>query len=330
MTHLIRQIGTLSFATPDLDASISDMVDIVGMKLVERTDTTAFLTCNRRRAEIVFVQAAEAAVLSVGLEAVTRDAIDEVLARALAEHYQVLHERPSVPGTERSVTIISPDGLAFEIHTPVPRDQPSRYLRRGARPRRLEHVNVQVPDAKGVGEAMSRIFGMKLSERAGYEFIFYRSQDGYHHTVALNNEPADLVIQNDVHARLLHYAFDFSSFEDLATMGDGLVAKGRTLFWGPGRHGLGESIFTYWIDTNGAVVETSLEMRRIEDDDTHVPKVWEVSKELNDPWIYQWGGPPPLNFREPGLWFADHRKTGAGLNHLAEPTQKLRRESLVS
>ena len=78
------------------------------------------------------------------------------------------------------------------------------------------------------------------------------------------------------------------------TVADTLVAKDRTLLWGIGHHGPGNNIFSYYVDPNGCVVETSFGMERIDDDLTRQPGVWDADYDKRV--LDLWGSKPPPTY----------------------------------
>lgn len=113
---------------------------------------------------------------------------------------------------------------------------------------------------------------MKLSDRTADDgFRWYRGADGYHHTIAMGPGAS----------ALHHYAFDLHCLEDLARIADNLALKSQSLVWGPGRHGAGGNIFTYYADPHGCLVENSIEMERIGNDASYEPRAWDISEGLN-------------------------------------------------
>ena len=137
---------------------------------------------------------------------------------------------------------------------------------------------------------------MKLSDRtADNAGRWFRAEDGFHHTVALVASEG---------LRMHHYAFDHHSLYDLQRLADNLDTLGASLIYGPGRHGAGDNIFTYYLDPMGCVVENSVEMRHIDNDATYEPGVWDVSEGLEARWINKWGTKLPEAFINGGIPFA--------------------------
>ena len=295
MAHLIRQMGHVAMAAPDPELAARDLVEVVGLRSTEQDGDTCYLSSGRRHHEISFHRGARAEVLAIGLEAMDAAAVDEVMRRVRSDGLQVLDDRPLGPHIERALRFVTPFGAVFEVHTPVARNQAQYYIGPGARPKRIDHANLKAPDTRVVTEFMTGTLGMRLSdETSGGEFAWFRAWDGYHHTVAVFVGPP----------ALHHYGFDFHSIEDLAAVAESLVLRDRMLLWGPGRHAAGGNVFAYYVDPNDCVVEGSVHMDRIDNDELWEHRTWPFTPDLKGRWINQWGAPPPETFVSHGLPFA--------------------------
>ena len=293
MSHLIQQMGHVVISSPDPLGAANDLQETVGLRITERTADAVYLSSNTRHHEVTYVKGDGKAVV-IGLEAVSLEAIDEVYRRAKSDGLQILSDKPFGPHYARAVTFVAPGGAVFEVHSPIARNQPERYNGVGARPRRVEHVNAFAPDTLAFGAFCEKTLGMKLSDRTADDgFRWYRAAEGYHHTIAMGPGAS----------MLHHYAFDLHCFEDLMRIADNLALKDRALVWGPGRHGAGSNIFTYYSDPHGCIVENSIEMARIDNDATYEPRAWDISQGLNGRWINLWGTPPTPGFLIPGIPF---------------------------
>ena len=269
------------------------MQETVGLRITEQDGETVYLTSNSRHHEVTCVKGAGKAV-AIGLEAVSAEAVDEVYKRARSEGLTILSDKPIGKHYARPVTLVAPGGAVFEVHTAIARNQPERYIGGGPRPRRIEHINVFSPDTAAFGDFCARTLDMKLSDRTSDDgFRWYRGADGYHHAIAMGPGAS----------ALHHYAFDLHSMEDLSRIADNLALKSRSLVWGPGRHGAGSNIFTYYADPHGCLVENSIDMARIDNDAVYEPGSWDISEGLNGRWINQWGTPPTPGFLVPGIEF---------------------------
>lgn len=302
MGNLIQQMGHVVISSPDPIGAAKDLQETVGLRITEQDGEAVYLSSNDRHHEVTYVRGSGKAV-ALGLEAVSRDAVDEVYRRAKSDGVEILSDRPIGKHYTHAVTIVAPGGAVFEVHTPIARNQTARYNGSGARPRRIEHINALSPDTAAFGAFCEKTLGMKLSDRTSDDgFRWYRAADGYHHTIAMGPGAGTLH----------HYAFDCHSFQDLSRIADNLALKDRALVWGPGRHGAGDNIFTYYADPHGCIVENSIEMVRIDCEAMYEPRSWDISEGLNGRWINLWGTPPTSSFLVAGIQFGQHEKLNQG------------------
>lgn len=293
MASMIRQMGYVVVVTPDIQSSARDLSDMLGLRITSENETSITMSSNGKACEIAYVRGNQPGIRAVGLEAMDADAVAEVLRRANSEGLEVLSDKPSIPGIERAVRFRTPFGPIFEVHTPAARDTAPQHARAPIRARRLDHVNVRANDTRGFHDLMTGMLGMRLSDRTeDYARAWYRSADGFHHSVAAG-----------VGSGLHHYGFEAHSVLDLVGVADMLAAKGRTLLWGIGRHGPGSNIFSYYVDPAGCVVETSFGMERIDNDLIHSPGIWSSDYEMRV--LDLWGSKPPSNYATTLTPFAD-------------------------
>ena len=281
MTHLIRQMGYVAIVAPDPERSARDLADITGVRVSQSDAQATYVSSNARFCEVAYLRGAKHGIRAVGLEAIDEAAVDEVQRRAQSDGLTILSDTPLLPHVKRAVRFATPFGPIFEVHTPIARESIAVASLNGKRVRRLEHVNLRATDPRGFHDLVTRLLGMKLSDRTTqYERAWYRAADGFHHTFAAG--PG-----NGLH----HYAFDAHGLYDLAGTADALVAKGRNLLWGVGRHGPGNNLFSYYLDPDGCVVEVSFGLERIDNDDLYEPGNWPFDSASNV--LDRWGSKPP-------------------------------------
>jgi catechol 2,3-dioxygenase len=286
--YLVHALGLMNFEVNDLGAAVKEATDIIGLRLVHQADGLAVLTSNARRAELVYRQAANTAparVASIGLQAYDAAAVEKAADRAEAAGWRLLSKSPSIPMVDRSVTLATEEGLIFEIHTPVPEDQPVRYPTLGVKPQKLDHVGPKTTNTVRLSQQLNDILGLKVSEHtSGNELCFLRAGNGQHHTCSLIQDTAP-----GVH----HYAWAFWHFNDFLGLGDALESANKKLTYGPGRHGPGDNLYSYHIDGNGFMIECCAEMETVDHDSVFQTRVWEI----NDPrLINRWGVAPPAEW----------------------------------
>jgi catechol 2,3-dioxygenase len=83
---------------------------------------------------------------TIGLEALTAEAVREAESRVEAAGCRVLSSKPSLECIKAGVTFATPEGLRFEIHTPIRNGiYDRRHPTYGVGPSRLDHANLMTP-----------------------------------------------------------------------------------------------------------------------------------------------------------------------------------------
>jgi catechol-2,3-dioxygenase len=134
-------------------------------------------------------------------------------------------------------------------------------------------------------ERFYRQLGFRVSDRTARGMTFLRcNQD--HHTLALTQSTGTGV---------QHVAYDVVDLDSVMRALGWFTSNDLACIWGPGRHGPGNNIFTYYTDPAGLIVEYYAELQQIgHPEDDIEERYWgpEWSGDL-------WGlaGPPPPEFR---------------------------------
>lgn len=303
MKPLVQRLGYMSIYATDPERVAEDTANNIGARVVGREGDSILMSSNQRHAEYI-IHKGDSNVHSVcGLEAVSPDAIDEIKRRAQAAGLEIVSDTPSRAAIEKSVTFVTSEGHVFEVHTPMPNDRPARYAGPGLRPRAVDHVNFTASDPEKWAQEMNLACGLLLSERtSGHEISWMRAADGRHHTVA--------VVKSD-DPGLHHTSWEFHSFQDFKGLADSLIPEDRRLVWGPGRHGAGDNLFLYFLNSADFLLECTAEMELIHDDYME-PRVVDPGENLsNYKVVNQWGALPPIE------WVAHHTGLAPESSHSA-------------
>jgi catechol 2,3-dioxygenase len=282
---LISQMGHVALRTPDLEASVRHAIDILGLREVERSGGTVFLTCGRNHHDLQLIASDQAAVDHFSLEATSDSAFDEILARLEREGVRIAAKTPQEPGLSRALRFVTPDGHTVEVYAGMAKDQPATYNTVGIRPRKFAHTTIAVPDIAASENFFCKVLGFIPSDR------MYVRADGGTKDVAVwmrcNPDHHGLALIAGA-AGLRHCAWELENFSYLAVLGDHLASNGIKLEWGPGRHGPGNNLYTYHRDPAGNVHEHMADIERIYDD-SFLGRSWELKPET----LNLWGGPEP-------------------------------------
>jgi catechol 2,3-dioxygenase len=282
--QIIKAVGHVALRVPDLEASVRHATQLLGLKEVERRGDHSYLTCDQRHHGLELV-GGQAGLEHVALEIAPGrlDQLREVLQR---EGVRILSERPEEPALKAAIRFLGPSGQLFEVYDGIEALTES-YNPVGVRPRKFGHLMLKVEDVEEMTGFLVRVLGFRISDSiVGDEIVWLRCNPD-HHAVAVVRGPSGLH----------HYAWEVEGWPDLERLADALLANGETLFWGPGRHGPGNNLFSYHIDPAGAIVEYFCDLLRIDDEASYRALEWpNTANTLN-----RWGPQPPSDFIERGL-----------------------------
>lgn len=290
MAHIVHAVGHLKVAVADPEAVIRDATEILGLHVTHRAPNETWLSSNGRAAELILLHAAENASHTIGLEALTVEAVRAAESRVAQAGCRILSVTASLPCMAAGVTFATPEGLRFEIHTPI-RDNLAERRRpnAGVGPNRMDHMNLLTPDPIATRSQLEAIGGLKLSERLVDDSLSWMyGGNRQHHILGL--------VKGKV--GLHHYSFEFLEFSQYLRLGDALDRFDKQMMWGPGRHRPGDNTYAYYTDASGAMIECSGAMALIADDANFTPNViTNLERPGNVRQMNVWGTPAPLEWR---------------------------------
>jgi catechol 2,3-dioxygenase len=265
----LQKLISADLAVTDLDAALEFDVDVLGLSEVAREGGKVYLTCDVEDAPAQLVLSGGGT--GVRAFALGVDSEDELASfESRLKGIDVVTERrtDAAPG--------QPTCLAFRLATGhevtlVPRPDRPLYRhpgedassrRRGVGPADIDHVNLAFSDpaeataaahvlTEGLGFAISDVFVDADDE---WRAVWARARD-VHHDVALTRcQPG---------ASLHHLAWTLDNYEHHKRAADTLASSGHVLETGPGRHGVGGNLYSYFWTPGGNRYELSAEMPRI-------------------------------------------------------------------
>ena len=146
MTHLVHAIGHMKINTNVAEAVVREATEVLGLKVTQRDAGQIWLSSNGRAAELVLVLAAENSAHTIGLEALTVDAVRAAEANVVPAGCTVVSREPSLACMAAGFTFVTPEGLRFEIHTPIRDDLAARrHPTYGVGANRMDHINLLTP-----------------------------------------------------------------------------------------------------------------------------------------------------------------------------------------
>ncbi|WP_298587253.1 VOC family protein [uncultured Kocuria sp.] len=290
---LISEMGHVGIQTTDLDASVWDATQLLGLRVTERAGDAVYLAAGEVHHELVYRESDVNGVDSLGLVARDGDALKTIRRRVQDENLEVLSELPRTAGVEDGFSFVGPEGYVFEITIGRQADVAAQ---KGFGPDRYGHLNFHPRNTRSMMEFLRRVLDFRLSDVIGDDYAYFMRCNPDHHGIAL------LPGKGTFH----HHAWQTQSVADLAKLGDRLNKVGRDLIWGPVRHGAGHNIAAYYVEHSGAVVELYTDLEQIYDDNRE-PIVWGAE----DNWWNMWSDYRPLDFRDFGIPPVVRRLTSA-------------------
>jgi catechol 2,3-dioxygenase-like lactoylglutathione lyase family enzyme len=179
------------------------------------------------------------------------------------------------------MSMLDPDGNVIELVWRGP--EASGELNGDGWLRKLGHVVLWTPNPAPMEEFYNWL-GFQVSDRTVRGMSFLRC-NADHHTLAL--------VKGN-RSGLQHIAFDGESIDNVMRTFGRLKAAGVPCIWGPGKHGPGGNIFTYYKDPAGTVIELYADLEQVPDSDDPVEVKFWGAEHKGDVWGS--AGPVPPEF----------------------------------
>jgi catechol 2,3-dioxygenase len=264
----VAHLGPVELLTPTAERSLAFFVDVLGMEVEGRDGGSVYLRGwgDYQRYSLVLTESAQAGMAWLGLRASSPEALRRRVAAVQASG---LGEGWSDGGRGRgpSYRFRDPDGHQFELYyeceryeppehlRPALKNQPQRYLGRGAAVRRLDHVNVLAADVRASREFAQEALGYRLYERIELD-------DGSEAGAWLSASIAahELIYTRDAYGargRLHHVAFWVDTREECLRAADVFLDHGIKIEAAPSKHAIAQGFFLYGIEPGGNRIEVT-------------------------------------------------------------------------
>lgn len=277
-------VDHVALVVPDLPSAADFYVDRWGMLVVARDEERCELaTAGARYADLVLLEGPDLALHHIAFAFASAEEVERVLDSLVgAGHEQVrpLGE-PDEPGQECSAAVLDPDGITVElvVGRPLVDREPASPLT----PVKIGHIVLSSPHRDAM-ETFYRHLGFVVTDRTAQGMSFLRCNTDHH----------SLAVATGEGAWLQHIAYDVGTVD--AVMRDMATLSGADVrpIWGPGRHGPGNNVFTYYQDPAGTIVERYGELEIYPEMDAPVAVREWGPEHRGDSWGL--AGPPPPAF----------------------------------
>jgi catechol 2,3-dioxygenase len=282
--HDVARIAHAELLTPQPDESLRFFVDVLGMEEEARDDGSVYLRGwgDYLRYSLKLTESERAGLGHVALRAWSPEALDRRVAAIEAAGCGLGWIDGDV-GHGPAYRFTDPDGHVFELlyeaeryeppeHLrPSWRNQPQRYVGRGAAVKRLDHVNVLAADVRANRMFVQELLGYRLYERI--ELDDGSEQGAW---LSLSIAAHELIYVADYHGergRLHHLAFWVDTREECLRAADVFVDAGVPIEAAPSKHGVAQGFFLYGFEPGGNRIEVTTGGYFVYDPDFE-PIVW--------------------------------------------------------
>ncbi len=288
----VSKIAHITLETPDLERQLEYYRQVIGLSLVARDETTAYLATVTGELAVVLKQGAAARCASLAFQVAPGTDLAATARALAAEGIQTQTRQDSQPGIGQVVSFVDLNGTAIELFA----DQTLVGVKGagGIGPFKLGHVAFIVDDPVATSDFYQRMLGFRVSDWVETFFVFMRCGPDHHTVNFLKAEGR----------RMHHFAFELRDAAHLTQSCDVLGREKLDIMWGPVRHGPGHNIATYHQNPDRLIIELYAELDRMSNEDLghfdpkpwhrdlpQRPKTW-VGRERRD----VWGPAIPSNF----------------------------------
>lgn len=291
MVH-VQALSNIALAVPDLDETEQFYLDRWGLASVngEGDSQRRYLRALTSAHHGLSLEQAAAGtdrgeLVHVSFDVATRDDLDAAVEEAVAAGGRVEREPgPAIgPGHEFSAAVRDPDGNTVQLVYGT-RVTEESHRARIVSPRKLGHVVLNTPQ-RATLERFYATLGLRVSDRTARGMSFLRCNRDHHSLALVDSERTGIQ----------HVAFDVVDMDSVMTALGALTREGTACVWGPGRHGPGHNIFTYYADPAGIFIEYYAELEQVDEElDGPLEATFWGEEWKGDTWGY--AGPPPSNF----------------------------------
>jgi catechol 2,3-dioxygenase len=260
MTPSLAKLGHVALNTPNVEKSRWFFREVIGLDETAEIDGTVYLRAwGEFEHHSLSLTEGPTGIDHFGWRACRAEDVGAFAEQLRANGTAVEEiEGDTEAGQGYAIRFVTPSGHPFEIyheieHPDAPEELRSRLKsnvstarRRGASPRRLDHINVAARDVPSGQAWLEEQLGFRLRE-----FISAGSRGMVSAWSAVTSQVHDLALTRDLQGddgTIHHFAYLFDSREDVMLGADVLREAGVPIELGPGMHGIARSMFCYLRD----------------------------------------------------------------------------------
>jgi catechol 2,3-dioxygenase len=313
----IAHLGPVQLLTPQPERSRDFFVDVLGMQVESEAGDSVFLRGwgTYQRFDLELTASATSGIGTMALRAWGPEALERRVAAVEASGLG-LGWTEGGNGRGPSYRCTDPDGHQLELYyeveryapppelQPALRNQPQRYVPRGAAVKRLDHVNLLARDVRAVRLFAQEQLGYRLYEQIvlddGTETGAWLS------ATVMAHELIYVADARGARGRLHHLAFWVDTREEVLRAADIFLEHGVYIEAAPSKHAIAQGMFLYVIEPGGNRIEVTHGGYLVYDPE-HEPVAWtEAARARGQAWgvktveSFHTYGTPPVGDDVPG------------------------------
>lgn len=227
---------------PDMQATIDFLEYHVGLQLEERTEEYAYLRADIEHHAIELISAPERTdgwTTAVGFSVESTAVLEEIKQRAIAAGHEILAlQKRQQELCDAGFAIADPEGLVVELFTGFQEYAEPPHLE--IRPVDLVHPFLATTKYEEMLDFYIKVLGFNPSDHIVGSATFLRSEDRYHHSLAIQ--------KNNEH-HVAHLCFAMKSLDHVMRMRARALYKGAPIASDIVNHSASTSIAFYMHDT---------------------------------------------------------------------------------
>jgi len=266
--HDLAHIGHAELLTPSPDASLAFFVDVLGMEIEAREGQSVFLRGygDYLPYSLQLTEAPSSGIGHVGIRSWSAEALERRVAAVEAMGLGA-GWTDGDHGHGPAFRCTDPDGHVFELYweserylppdelKPALKNQPQRYVGRGAAVKRLDHVNLLAADIPGCRVFAQEALGYRL-----YEQIVLDDGSEAGAWLSLSIAAHELIYVADAagaRGRLHHLAFWVDTREEVLRAADLFLDHAVPIEAAPSKHAIAQGFFLYGFEPGGNRIEVT-------------------------------------------------------------------------
>jgi catechol 2,3-dioxygenase len=291
----VAHIGHVELLTPTPDESLRFFSEVLGMEEEAREGNSVFLRGfgDYHRSSLKLTESDQAGLAHMGLRAWSGAALERRAAQLERAGCGIgwidgdLGHGPAYRFTD-------PDGHLFELYyeseryeppehlRPALKNQPQRYVPRGAAVKRLDHVNLLAADVAAVRRFAQEELGYRL-----YEQVILDDGRETGAWLSLSIAAHELIYTLDAYqarGRLHHVAFWVDTREEVLRAADVFLDAGVHIEAAPSKHAIAQGFFLYGYEPGGNRIEVTSGGYFVYDPDYEPVRWTEAERALGQAW----------------------------------------------